>query len=120
MGITEIKTENYNIIGNGSVFTFKSEPLKIKINTGVSAEDLSFEIIFLDNPEKNNSIDFEIINENKPQSFLKIKIFNVKSFGSTVEPLSVAEENGKKIYLSLSFNKHSDSFLCSYTFFIKN
>ncbi len=107
----QITTTTKNIIDSGSVFTFKSELLRIK-----STDKIEMEFNFLKDPDQKQKISTEIGEEGK---YLKVLIYNAKGIGATTEPLLVghSDDNKKNIYLSLSFQESTESYLCNYTIF---
>lgn len=108
--IIEQYTPTKTIIASGSIFTFDSEPLRIKFRG-----DLELEFTFVDDSTKGQKIETEI-----SSTYLKIITYNANGIGATTAPMLIAQNdqnNDKEVYLSFGFNKFGNSFLCHYTIF---
>jgi hypothetical protein len=115
MANLEVKTEKYNVVANDSVFTYKGENLAIEFNNSMSVRS-KINFIFSKNPEKEQKIEARPAPDS---DYLDITIYNAVGVGGTTEPLKIAEDvvNKKIMYISLSFQQFSDSFLINYTVF---
>lgn len=126
MATIKQQSGDYDIVASGSLFTFQSKPLSIEFTddpaltaalSRVEVENLNLQIHFLQDPEQDGVIKSEIITLNT----IRISIYSTKILaGGTSSPLKIAEnkKNTKKMFISISFQKISDSYLCHYTVFI--
>ncbi len=108
------ETENYYIIANGSVLTFKGEILSIEFSN-CSNEPLKINFIFSNNPEKSGKIEARPSEDGS----LNVTTYNASGISGTAEPLLIARspKTLKEIYLSFSFQQVRDSFTLHYTIF---
>lgn len=125
--MTTIKqnTPNHNIVASGSIFTFKSEPLKVEFdfeselkNSVSSSQKLTIEFNLVTDTDKGRSIESEPATDTSGE-FLKIKIYNAEGVGGSSEPIPIYKDDttGKITHLSFSFQGFSDSYLFIYTIF---
>jgi hypothetical protein len=111
-------TENYFVVANGSVFTFKKEILTLEFSNNAGNTNFKINLIFSTNPEKGKKIE-SMVPESK--EYLDINIYNAEGTGGTTEPLQITndETTGKNMYLSFSFQQFTDYFVVNYTVFEK-
>src|SRR4051812_42990034 len=104
MGEIKQSTAGYNIIGSGSTFTFKEEPLMIEI----ANPKLVIQFNFVEEKEKGNKIEGTPATGEKGDQYLKISIYNTSGTGIIDEPLFIAQDDTthKKSFLSIAFQKH--------------
>lgn len=94
-----LSTENYDIIGSGSVVLQMGEYLEFQI------ENLKFRICFIDNEnEQDGKIQREIVNQGTKEAYMRITFYNQhKAFFSSVSTLaSMATLGDKHLYLKFS------------------
>lgn len=112
--MAKLTTQTTNIIASGSVFTFKSEPLRFEIESR-----LVIELHFVDEKDKGRSIEGGPAKDQNGKEYLRLSVYNPEGMGGTTSPLTISQDDTthKKTYLNLAFHRHSDSILCHYTIF---
>lgn len=124
MPSVKLSTSNHFILASGTIFTYKDEAIMVEFTENPTMDDkeslLRFEVNFITDPNKDKDVTNNLINDGD-EKYLKICIYNVNTFGGTVSPLLIAEDDRtkKKISLSLAFQKVSESFILNYTIFIE-
>ncbi len=108
-------TSEYNILASGSVFTFKSQPLRIEFADGSVQYKIEFH--FLDNSDKGQKVDCFPTKDENDQEILQVNIYNAQGAGGTGEPISILQQDSKNTFISIGFQKYTESFILTYTVF---
>lgn len=97
MNVTIEDGENYKIVGSGTVFSFRQEPIKIKIATGESELDLEFKF-----EKGSNDSDKPTARAEVEGTTLKIRLFNYDNLlgSGTKQPLRLGFIGKEDIYIN--------------------
>ncbi len=109
-------TENYFIVADGSVFTFKKEKLIIEFSNNAGNINFKIHLFFLTNTDKGQQIESRVPED---REHLDVTVYNAAGTGGTTTPLQITSDNDtkKNMYLSFSFQQFTESFLVNFTIF---
>lgn len=111
MSLISVTSENYNIIANDTVFSFKNEILKV-VFTNTTKDSFVFNINFVDDSLKGQEIK---TSPNQMGTELDVIVYNAQANGWTTSPLKILE--AAETYIHIYFQKTTDSYLVHYTVF---